>query len=74
VGTDLLEWSLVIDYTPHMLPPGDYEVIPYLLVRQRNIPSDLLDNLGEEIEDFDPAYLLYPVKRSGGRLRIERID
>ena len=70
VRADPQEWYLDVHYEPGMCPPGDYLVIPYLLVEQTGIPPELMSSLGVGVSDFSPSYLNIPFKREGGELSI----
>jgi hypothetical protein len=47
------------------LAAGEYEVIPFLLVKNPAVPTKLLQSLGPAIENFGPAYLEIPFRRQG---------
>lgn len=70
VGTVALNWILIIRYTPGMLPAGEYQIVPYLLIQQQEVPSGLINSLGEDVEKFDLNYLNMPYKLNGGNLRV----
>ncbi|MGH7597945.1 MAG: hypothetical protein ACREOI_16470, partial [bacterium] len=53
------------------LQPGQYEVIPYLLIRHEALPSGLLTSLGA-VEDLSPAYLNLPLRREGGQFEVRQ--
>ena len=52
------------------LPVGQYEVIPYLLVLQPEVPPALIQSLGENVQELGPDYLKIPFRRQGGDFRI----
>ncbi|MFQ5629431.1 MAG: hypothetical protein ACE5I1_11770 [bacterium] len=52
------------------LPVGTYEIIPYFFIYHESLPQELLDSLGEKVEEADPEFLKIPFKREGGRFRI----
>lgn len=52
------------------IPPGDYEVIPYLLIKHEAIPPRLIAGLGGNAEAFGKDYLRIPFRREGGSLRV----
>ena len=43
---------------------GNYQMVPFLLVKQPGIPDDLLANLGDNVYEFHQDYLNLPFKRS----------
>lgn len=49
------------------IPPGDYEVIPYLLLKHEAVPAGLIERLGST---FGKDYLQIPFRREGGSLRV----
>ncbi|MGH7597907.1 MAG: hypothetical protein ACREOI_16280 [bacterium] len=52
------------------IPPGDYEVIPYLLVKHEAVPRRLIEKLGSHVETFGKDYLQIPFRREGGSLKV----
>ncbi|HDL19030.1 MAG TPA: hypothetical protein ENH29_08245 [Bacteroidetes bacterium] len=70
VKDEVSEWDLPIFYKPGIVPIGDYEIVPYILIWQYGIPEGLLKSIGEDAEGFGPAYLGIPFKRQVGRLTI----
>jgi hypothetical protein len=63
--------SLLFTLINDPLPKGKYEVIPYLLVKHEEIPSQLMESLGNEVEDLSPNYLKIPFKRETPILEIK---
>jgi len=55
---------------PGRLPPGTYEVIPYLVVHQADLPEGLMRSLGENVEQFHPDFLKIPLKIKNNRFRV----
>jgi hypothetical protein len=53
-----------------VLPPGDYEVIPHMLISHEPIPVDLLASLGMNFEEPGSDYLNIPIKREGGQFKV----
>jgi hypothetical protein len=52
------------------IPPGDYELIPYLLTRHEAVPARLIEKLGSNAEAFGKEYLQIPFRREGGSLKV----
>lgn len=52
------------------LPPGDYEVVPYILIRHQALPKDLMATLGTNLEELGPGYLQIPMRREGELLQV----
>ena len=44
---------------------GNYQMVPYTIVKQPEIPDDLLKSLGDNVSEFHQDYLNLPFKRSG---------
>ncbi len=53
------------------LQPGQYEVIPYLLIRHEALPPGLLASLGA-VESLSSAYLNLPLRREGGQFEVRQ--
>jgi len=62
---------LVISHQPGTLPVGEYEVVPYILIQQENIPADLIKSLGENVEDFGADFLKIPLKVRNNKLEVK---
>ena len=62
--------TMPISLVTKPLPPGVYEVIPYILIRHQPIPDGLMESLGTQVEKLTPEYLNIPFQREGGRLVI----
>ncbi len=63
--------SMLLNIPRYKLKAGEYEIIPYILPRNRVIPNGLLASLGTDISACSGSYVYYPFLRSGGRLRVE---
>jgi hypothetical protein len=48
------------------LVPGDYMVVPYILIAHEWIPEELKESLGSDVEELCPNYLKMPFRREGG--------
>ena len=57
--------TMVLKLTQASLPEGEYEIIPYLLPRNRGIPALLTESLGERVESLGESYLNMPFGREG---------
>ena len=53
------------------LMPGDYMVIPYLLISHEPIPAELKQSLGSDVEELCPNYLKMPFRREGGNFLVK---
>ncbi len=62
--------SMILVIPKYTLQAGEYEIVPYLLPRERDIPLGLLSSLGSDVSTLGEGYLGYPMLRSGGRLRV----
>ena len=52
------------------LSPGQYEAIPFLLIRHERLPKDLLPSLGANVEALGPDYVKLPLRREGGLFEV----
>lgn len=57
--------TMAIGLTQEDLPKGEYEIIPYLLIRNGGIPPLLIESLGEKVEGLSESYLDIPLRREG---------
>ncbi|MFQ6616016.1 MAG: hypothetical protein ACE5HZ_04520 [Fidelibacterota bacterium] len=58
--------NMVLTWPPCELQEGLYTMIPYLLIRQGNMPPELVEDMGEDVDDLGPSYLTMPFRRDGG--------
>jgi len=56
------------------LPKGIYEVIPFIWVKQKNIPPELIENFTPYPVYMSEDYLKLPFKRNNGTVEIEYCD
>lgn len=59
--------TMAVKMTPADLPEGEYEVIPYLLLKSQGVPHLLIESLGENVEALGRSYLNMPFRREGDR-------
>jgi len=71
IGTEQKVWIMRIEFEQGMLREGDYEVVPYIVAMQPYIPPGLMNRLGNNVQQFDPAFLTIPFKRGGGMLHVK---
>lgn len=57
--------TMAILLGPNDLAAGEYEIIPYLLIKNGEIPAQLIAGLGENVEKLGPDYLILPIRREG---------
>lgn len=53
-----------------VLPPGQYEVIPQVLMRHQALPPGLIRSLGAKVEEIDVDYLKIPFRRTNGTFAV----
>jgi hypothetical protein len=70
IGFKQRSWKMIFNKKLPDLPVGQYEIIPYLVVNQRNIPKALLDNFGHAPLSLSFDYLNLPFKREAGYLNV----
>ena len=62
-------YDFTIDSTEFL--PGKYSVFPYLIITQRNMPTQLLKSIGDStMLDFGLEYLKLPMKRTEGLFEV----
>ncbi|MCI0515736.1 hypothetical protein L0128_21185 [candidate division KSB1 bacterium] len=62
--------SLLIDYQPGMLPPGQYEIIPGIFVMEPGLPEGLRANFNFDPYVFDENFLVLPFKLKNNRFQV----
>jgi len=71
LGPDPIKRTVGVSLDRGILPRGEYEIIPYLLVKSEPVPAALIASLGEGADELGPNYLKMPFHREGDRLRVE---
>jgi len=66
----VIEQEIDIGGTGGVLPAGQYEVIPHMLIENKNLPNGLLNSLGQNIDKPGNDYLNIPILRKGGRFEV----
>ncbi len=61
-------WRIRKSWPPCELPVGVYRFIPYLIIRQPNVPQGLIESLGRDSQKLDRSYLNMPFIPRGGKL------
>ncbi|HJM09940.1 MAG TPA: hypothetical protein QGF40_00980 [Candidatus Marinimicrobia bacterium] len=69
IGIDVKTWVISMDASSSNLSPGEYSVVPYLLVKS-DVPPGLLESMGKELLEFSADYLRLPMKRKDGTITI----
>jgi hypothetical protein len=66
--------TMAMELGPTTVPPGEYEIIPYLLVKNEDIPTQLINSLGDDVEKLGSSYLNIPFRREGNErfLRVNK--
>lgn len=75
MGTEIIsqspkKWIVEMNVPPCDLPLGIYKVVPYLLVKQNNLPPQLIESMGTNVEALGPNYLNIPFVRQEGEFII----
>lgn len=63
-------WKGSFNWQLKLLPPGKYEVYPFIFVPQDEIPDELLDSFGVNADRFTEAYLKVPFKHRSDQLKV----
>ncbi len=61
---------LVLFLEPNLLAPGEYEIIPFLVVKQAGIPQGLLNSLSGNLTEYTEEILNVPLKIRDNHLRV----
>lgn len=59
------------NYRSLYLPVGEYIVVPFFLIEQEGLPSELIASFGEKADDITPNYLKIPFRRKEARFYVE---
>lgn len=70
ITTRLVTRKMEVKLATSDISTGVYEVIPYLLVINEEVPGELIQSLGANAEELSPNYVKLPFIRRGGRLEI----
>ncbi len=70
IGQESFDLYMAYNMFPGKLPVGRYEIIPYFLVEQQNMPLGLLQSLSPNAQALGPEYLKIPFKRTGGFFQV----
>jgi len=62
VGQTPVVRKMSFNFSINRLPKGKYEIVPYFLIKHREIPADLWLKIGEDLEQLGQNYLKVPVK------------
>jgi len=62
--------STIFNLVQTPLAPGQYEVIPYLLIRHQKLPKGLIEGIAANVEALGPDYLKLPIRREGGQFEV----
>jgi hypothetical protein len=62
--------SLLLIIPKYRLKAGIYEIIPYLIPQEQQIPLPLLRSLGDDVSGLNESYVFYPFRREGGMLTV----
>ncbi len=62
VGQTPVVRKMNFSFSINRLPQGEYEIVPYFLIKHQKIPSDLWLKMGENIEQLGQNYLKIPIK------------
>ena len=68
--TNLSELAMTLWVSKYLFQPGDYYMIPYLYVKQKDLPLSLLRSITEQYNTFGNEYLKLPFRRNDGILKV----
>lgn len=61
---------VIFSIGPEELSPGEYEVIPYLVIQQKNMPAGLIKSIGANVQNYSFGFLKIPIKLSNNKFQI----
>jgi len=64
------DWRYYFELDSNEFLPGKYLVFPFILIKQENIPPQLMESMGNNIEEFGMDYLKLPMKRTDGLFEV----
>jgi len=67
---DPVTWQGSFNWPFRFLPPGNYDVYPYIFLVQSGIPQELFNNFGENADRFTEDYLKIPFKHQSDLLKV----
>lgn len=70
IGPEERVLHMVFNIDRGALPEGKYEIIPYFLIEQENMPEGFLESLSPNAKEIGPDYLKIPFKREGGYFEV----
>lgn len=70
VGNSPRTWNMIFGRNISDLALERYEIIPYIIVNQKNIPTALIHKIGSNVLQMHPAYLYLPMKRTSGYFKV----
>jgi hypothetical protein len=72
IGSEEYIIRMLINIDRGDFPAGQYEVVPYIWIEQKELPEGLIASLSPNAEKLGADYLKIPFKREGGRFLIRR--
>jgi len=70
VGQTRIVRKMNVVFSRINLPAGKYLFIPYILVKRKDLPEDLVNSIALNTLAFGPNYLKLPFKRDGGEFEV----
>jgi len=74
IGNEPRLFRFDFNLKPGVLPPGRYEIIPYFLIEQHNMPAGLLASISDRAGEIGPDFLKIPFRREGGLFAIRDVQ
>jgi len=65
------EWVAQFPLRKSLYAKGEYNMIPYMLVDRSDVPQRLEALIGFNYTSFDQNFILYPMKRTGGKFVVQ---
>ena len=61
---------VIIVIRPGEIPSGQYKILPFLAIQQENMPSGLIESIGENVQKFNSDFLKIPLKVTNNIVQI----
>lgn len=66
----VMSWQGIIVWKPGLFAVGSYDLYPYILIQQPDLPDALLESIGPEAKKFSQDYLKIPFRQDPARFTI----
>jgi len=71
VASPKKEWTAIFQLNESLFSKGEYDVIPYIVLDRSDVPKKLASAIGSNYKSFTQNFIIYPIKRKGGKLIVQ---